>query len=429
MKKKNLRKLAFLVLAGITFTGCSENQNQTVHVSKAFWEKAQKAAQSGTDFKDDIYNFLLKEMDSNQVEFDGIQKSLNDECNNADDILKKCEERLDEADEKIKATESYDLNKVQNALKKYQPDNVIETNSGKYGYVDLGLPSGTIWATANLGKQEMESINKKFNDYFNIQKPERPQSPTRPTITDIREYIKMKASDEISDMIEVPYNEFVQILEKTNYEAPSKSNISKMLMDIKDEMLDNYPSKVIYFRDHEVFDYERKSAPKYVEEFESAYNQYNFDILSHNYSYLLDPGKTYSWGSNFEMDVFNKKYFDSSEDWVTIMLGSRWATPTKEQVEELLNNCEISQINNAEFAKGGSITYESSNYYTAGKINGYELKSKKNGKYIFLINASASYMINERIDASTYYVFLNTIKTKSDRLPKLFVRPVYNKTN
>lgn len=164
---------------------------------------------------------------------------------------------------------------------------------------------------------------------------------------------------------------------------------------------------------------------KYVEEFNKAFNRYNFDILTHDFSYLLDFGTPYSWGTNFVMDdKSGSTTFSASEDWVTVLLGSNWSTPTKEQAEELLQYCELTNVSNDNFAKGGSITYESNNQLSTGKIQGYELKSKFNGKTLF-IPGDYYYMINERVDAGKYYVLQKKIITVQDRNPKFRIRPVY----
>ncbi len=424
MKKHRLKKVLFLLVMSITLIGCSEEENQTVIVTKSFWERAQKAANNGSVFDGDVFTFLKDNMEEYDNMFESYQSSFEEEYNNAAAILEKCTQRLDEAEAKVQSTNDFDLEIVQKTVSKYQPDAVKATKNGECGYVDLGLPSGTLWATSNLGIQQMEKANKNFNDY--LTKPQRPEAPKLPENKNLKEYIIMKSADEVGGgFIEVPYKEFVAILEKTHFEAPSKDNIDKLLRRIKDELLNNIVDKARNFRDYQVFDYER-DAYNYVEDYKKAYNRYNFDILSHDYSYLLDLGKPYTWGTNFVMDDTNgPTSFPASEDWATVLLGSKWATPTKEQVEELLQNCELNKINMDNIASG-TIIYESNNQLSTGKIQGYELKSKLNGKTLFL-PGDYKYMINERVNDKTYYVLNSTKKIEKvqDRNPMFYIRPIY----
>ena len=426
MKKQLLKKVLFYVFLSMLFVACSEADEQTVYVSKGFWERAQNAASKGLNYNGDVYTFIKNEMDNNPAVFDAYQKSFDESYNNAANILETCAKRLDEAEAKIEAATDVDFESVQKVVNGYKPDAVVETNIGTCGYIDLGLPSGTLWATANLGIQQMSKVGNNFSEYFNLQKPVRPESPKLPEAINIREYIVRKSAEEIEGgCVEIPYKEFVATLEKVNYEAPSVENLDKLIWAIKDELLDNIENKAINFRDHQVFDYERRDAVKYVEEFNKAFNRYNFDILTHDFSYLLDLGTPYSWGTNFVMDdKSGSTTFSASEDWVTVLLGSNWSTPTKEQVEELLQYCELTNVSNDNFAKGGSITYESNNQLSTGKIQGYELKSKFNGKTLF-IPGDYYYMINERVDAGKYYVLQKKIITVQDRNPKFRIRPVY----
>ncbi len=426
MKNHRLKKVFSLLIMSIVLVACSEEDNQTVFVKKGFWERAQMAANNGSDFKGDVYTFLKNNMEEYNDLFDSYQNSFDRSYNNAAEILEKCSKRLDDAEATVEATNDADLEKVQKALCIYLPDEVMTTNNGEYGYVDLGLPSGTLWATSNLGIQQMDKVNKPFNEYFTLPKPKRPDAPNLPEIKDIREYIITKSAEENDgDIIEVPYNEFVTIIEKSHFEAPSTDIIDKLVWEIKDELLENIEDRAKHFRDYEVFDYERRNAYKYVKEFEEAYNQYNFDVLTHDFSYLLDLGTPYTWGTNFVMDdKSGLTSFPSSEDWATVLLGSNWATPTKEQVEELLQYCELTQINIDTLASG-TFAYKN-NQLSLGKIQGYEFKSKLNGKYLFM-PGDYSYMINERVSSNTYYVLnrFKNIEKVQDRNPKFRIRPVF----
>ena len=427
MKKKLIKKLSCLLAMSILLVGCSEEDDQTVFVTKGFWERAQLAANNGSVFKGNIFSFLRNNMEEYNTVFESYQRSLEESYNNAAEILETCKQRLDDAEAKVEATNEVDIEKVQKAVNKYLPDAAIATNNGECGYVDLGLPSGTLWATSNLGIQQMDKVNKTFNEYFTLSKPQRPDAPKLPETKNLKEYIITKSTEEVDgDYIKVPYNEFVATLEKAHFEAPSTDIIDKLVWEIKDELLENIEDRAKEFRDHQSFNYERRDAYKYVEEFEKAYNQYNFDILTHDFSYLLDLGRPYTWGTNFVMDDKNgPTAFSENEDWAAVLLGSNWATPTKEQVEELLQYCELTKINIDNLASG-TITYESNNQLSTGKIQGYELKSKFNGKCLFL-PGDYRYMINERVNSNTYYVlnWEKKIEKVQDRNPKFYIRPVY----
>ena len=428
MKEQLFKKVSCLLVMSIALTGCSDEEDQSVLVTKGFWERAQIAANNGSDFRGNIFSFLKDNMDKYGAVFDTYQSSFEKSYNNAVDLLGKCTQSLDDAEAKVNATDDADLEKVQKTVSKYLPDAVIATNNGECGYVDLGLPSGTLWATSNLGIQQMDKVTKTFNEYFSLSKPQRPEAPELPENKNIREYVIAKSAEELEgDIIEVPYKEFVATLEKNHFVAPSTDNINRLVSEIKDELLENIEARVKNYRDYQVFNYERFETSKYVEEFNKAYNRYNFDILSHDYSYLLDLGKPYSWGTNFVMDDKDgPTAFPASEDWAAVLLGSNWATPTKEQVEELLQYCELTKVSINDFSNGYSITYDSYNQYSTGKIEGYELKSKLNGKTLFL-PGYYRYMINERVNYNTYYALGSTRKIEKvqDRYPRFYIRPVY----
>lgn len=417
MKKQLLKKVLCLLVMSIALVACSDEEDQSVLVTKGFWDRAQIAANNGSDFKGNVFSFLKNNMDEYDAVFSSYQNSFDNSYNKVSDMLEKCIQSLDAAEAKVDATDTVDFEKVQKTANKYLPDAIIATNNGECGYIDLGLPSGTLWATSNLGVQQKDKLNKNFNEYFALSKPQRPEAPKLPETKNIREYVIAKSAEEVEgDIIEVPYKEFVATLEKTNFEAPSTDNINRLVSGIKDELLENIEERVKDFRDYQVFEYQRIVAPKYVEEFNKAYNQYNFDLLTHDYSYLLDVGERYSWGTNFVMDDKNgPTAFPASEDWATVLLGSNWATPTKEQVEELLQYCESTQVSINDFDNGS---------YT-GKIQGYELKSKINGKTLFFPNYYKCW-INERVNYNTYYAYTAMgIEKVQERNPQYFIRPVY----
>lgn len=72
-------------------------------------------------------------------------------------------------------------------------------------------------------------------------------------------------------------------------------------------------------------------------------------------------------GSGEIVSISGTEYDKVTEQW-----GGKWCTPTKEQCEELINNCEITE-------------------YTLNGVKGTRYKSKKNGKSIFFPNNSKSW--------------------------------------
>ncbi len=83
--------------------------------------------------------------------------------------------------------------------------------------------------------------------------------------------------------------------------------------------------------------------------------------------YTFDDGYTkgiwYDAGGNFIGD--NKETLDAADDVATANLGSPWRMPTWDEIEELFDNCTYTET-------------------TQDGVNGYEVKSKKNGNTIFL---------------------------------------------
>ncbi len=81
--------------------------------------------------------------------------------------------------------------------------------------------------------------------------------------------------------------------------------------------------------------------------------------------------ETYKWGTEGKMTKYNttdgKTTLDPADDAATAKLGSPWRMPTSAEIAELLNpdNCTWTWI-------------------TQDDVNGYEVKSKKNGNSIFL---------------------------------------------
>ena len=80
---------------------------------------------------------------------------------------------------------------------------------------------------------------------------------------------------------------------------------------------------------------------------------------------------TYKWGTKDNLTKYNKTdgkmILDPADDAATAKLGSSWRMPTPAEIEELLspNNCTWTWI-------------------TQDNVNGYEVKSNKNGNSIFL---------------------------------------------
>ena len=83
-------------------------------------------------------------------------------------------------------------------------------------------------------------------------------------------------------------------------------------------------------------------------------------------------------------DTDGKTSLDPADDAATAKLGSSWRIPTSAEIAELLNpdNCTWTWI-------------------TQDDVNGYEVKSKKNGNSIFLPAAGAR-MGSELIEAGSF---------------------------
>ena len=81
---------------------------------------------------------------------------------------------------------------------------------------------------------------------------------------------------------------------------------------------------------------------------------------------------TYKWGTENNFTKYNatdgKIVLDPEDDAATVNLGSPWHMPTGDEIKELLENCTYTET-------------------TQDGVNGYEVKSKKNGNTIFLPTA------------------------------------------
>jgi len=97
---------------------------------------------------------------------------------------------------------------------------------------------------------------------------------------------------------------------------------------------------------------------------------------------------TYKWGTKDNLTKYNdtdgKTTLDPADDAATAKLGSSWRIPTSAEIAELLNpdNCTWT-------------------WTTQDDVNGYEVKSKKNGNSIFLPAAGAR-MGSELIEAGNF---------------------------
>ena len=112
MEKLRLKKVLCLLVMSIALVGCSEEDDQTVIVTKGFWERAQFAANNGSDFKGNIFTFLKNNMEEYNAVFDNYQRSFEESYNNAAEILETCTQRLDDAEAKVEATNDVDIEKV-----------------------------------------------------------------------------------------------------------------------------------------------------------------------------------------------------------------------------------------------------------------------------------------------------------------------------
>lgn len=115
---------------------------------------------------------------------------------------------------------------------------------------------------------------------------------------------------------------------------------------------------------------------------------------------IIKPDSSYKWydevrerytkynNQSYHGIVDNKTNLESSDDVACMTWGNTWHIPTKEEAEELLNNCSWQKTNN--FSDSG--------------VTGYVGISKNNGNTIFL-PAAGCYIVNGIEDAGrdAYY--------------------------
>lgn len=127
-----------------------------------------------------------------------------------------------------------------------------------------------------------------------------------------------------------------------------------------------------------------------------------------------DKGSTFKWSYN---DISNppENISGTNNDWATALLGGAWRTPTKDEMQELINKCRIVEKNYRGVSgliitgpSGKAIFFPDINYYSSGYwTSTYDLFSGKG----FILR---QYWTNPYVEIST-----ESISTWR------YIRPVY----
>lgn len=186
---------------------------------------------------------------------------------------------------------------------------------GYQGYVDLGLT--TYWAVGNLGSPLLELPNnknwwKKFSDFCNHKDFKSKMEQRFNPLTNIPQ--------EFFDKYELPgyisYDDYI------TYVEPYKKSVRDMTDAIQ----------------------------QYVEDAYEAYTSY---MLEHKYSYISNIGGYVMWGNpelmskdnginfNQNWESFPMRLETATHDAAMNLWGKQWSTPTKEQMDELVNKCKV----------------------------------------------------------------------------------------
>lgn len=144
-----------------------------------------------------------------------------------------------------------------------------------------------------------------------------------------------------------------------------------------------------------------------------------------NYKWYKSGFLKYTWSAsathNEKLDY--KTLLDASDDAATVVLGDEWRIPTGEEFQELLDYCDWKQT-------------------TRGGVDGYEIKSRKNGAAIFLPFAGGSHLnagtggaywsscllkVKESDEADNLWIDSKRLKrdVETQRLRGYCIRPVY----
>lgn len=126
-------------------------------------------------------------------------------------------------------------------------------------------------------------------------------------------------------------------------------------------------------------------------------NYFSWGEINVKNTYTLDTYKYYKNGSydNIGSDISGTEY-----DVATALWGDDWCMPTKEQIDELISNCDYDDI-------------------TINGMRGYKFTSYTNGNSIFLPAAGSLYTIVSQFGNKAYYWSSTLLSTDSSKAYRL----------
>ncbi len=252
----------------------------------------------------------------------------------------------------------------------FTPDEFVKVPNaeGYQGYVDLGLSKK--WAVQNVGKSASKySKILVFGDYFHEEKP---SAPTKP------QEVSTVIPDNLTDESQLQ-NLFNQIV--TEYET-RLSELTKIYNEYK----------VAY--------------SNYMAAYNRAVVEYKNYLFNEKYNFLDGKEYYFAWGSNkimtegpSPMDYYGDfsgypmELSDSSNDAATALWGEGWATPSPDDVQELIQKCTWTSYRKGShigvIARGpnGKCLFFSTNFYQLDRTlvnysnngKGYYLTNKRDG--------------------------------------------------
>jgi hypothetical protein len=257
-----------------------------------------------------------------------------------------------------------------------EPEVVISTPSGyhnSYGYVDLGLPSGTLWATMNVGADSPED----YGDYFawgEIQ----PKSSY--TLENYKWY----------DSANGNYTKYI-IENPKYYIAGIGVEGSGFACDLRwDPSACPLTNGTVTYKNLPVGDYEFKITDgSWTNSWGLSYlandpgnlipSDDYFDNIAFTLTSVADVTISFDGEAIFiylnlgisSDDEIYSSLLIRSDDAANANWGDSWRMPTNEEIDELVDNCTWTWI-------------------SQNGVNGYKVSSKVNGNSIFLPAAGCS---------------------------------------
>ena len=266
---------------------------------------------------------------------------------------------------------------------------------GGLGYVDLGLPSGTLWASANVGAENPW----EFGEYY----------------------------------------AWAEIEEKVEYTIENYAPFQNLGENIKEQLKDAMMDAIFSGNWEDIVGGLMGDNP-------TEWGKTDFSSITNLLSKLPEiAGDLANVLKDVMGDLTEETELIAFKDAARMSLGKKWCMPTKEQLQELLDNCEwtygqMEGVNGwtvtgsngnsiflpaAGMKKDGTLTTDGGYYWsrTGSELSAYGLTAKhiditSGGFLVDLLGDEWGWLINSSLDA-IYKIFPNLKEDMADAQDKL----------